>query len=505
MLSLRSFAVIFTLFIFVSTSSCGNIDELPNMQGLQTTGYTGPPLKLPLWAPFKWYVTTPVGGVYPDGTKDTGHTDRNYHSIDFDDYLIDGAGIRHANVNGMTARTDGSLYYPKIIPVLAAADGLVVDVVNSDCVQRGKACIVLLEHENGYHTLYLHFINESIVVKKGDPIKSGQMLGYIGTTGKSDGTHLHFELLKREACSSKAWALWEGIDSAHCYQGWQNDPVFQGVTLEGRPWTDYKVGSFYPSTNGFTFNSASNPTLCSEAPTGSASTNWVYTCTPKVGQVKVKEAVFGLIGIEKIAHNFGWKAEVVNPKGTVIQTYQWDASGVDPWGWDRSYYWPWVYPDTSGKWELRYFVKTNDSFPTYPMAVLPFTVVDTPPYTYNGNGQTCSDKPTGSASTNWVYTCKEPKSSFSSAFNPTVYGLLYVENIFKNFKFVTKVFYNGQYLFTHDPVSFTIVEPWVWRYAYAFPEIQRPLPGNWRMEVYLVYADGTPGVHLKDVSFTVTL
>jgi hypothetical protein len=137
------------------------------------------------------------------------------------------------------------------------------------------------------------------------------------------------------------------------------------------------------------------------------------------------------------------------------------------------------------------------------MAVLPFTVVDTPPYTYNGNGLTCSDKPTGSAATNWVYTCTRPTSTFSSAFNPTVYGLLYVENIFKNFKFVTKVFNNGQYLFTHDPLIFTIVEPWVWRYAYAFPEIQRPLPGTWRMEVYLVYADGTPGIHLKDLSFTV--
>jgi hypothetical protein len=67
------------------------------------------------------------------------------------------------------------------------------------------------------------------------------------------------------------------------------------------------------------------------------------------------------------------------------------------------------------------------------------------------------------------------------------------------------VFNNGQYLFTHDPLTFTIVEPWVWRYAYAFPEIQRPLPGNWRMEVYLVYDDGTPGIHLKDLSFTVTL
>jgi hypothetical protein len=154
-------------------------------------------------------------------------------------------------------------------------------------------------------------------------------------------------------------------------------------------------------------------------------------------------------------------------------------------------------------WEIWYYVRIIDQVPTIPIAKISFQVVDTPPYTYNGNGQTCSDKPTGSAATNWVYTCTRPTSTFSSAFNPTVYGLLYVENIFKNFKFVTKVFYNGQHLFTHDPVSFTIVEPWVWRYAYAFPEIQRPLPGTWRMEVHLLFADGTPAAHLRDLNFTV--
>jgi hypothetical protein len=65
------------------------------------------------------------------------------------------------------------------------------------------------------------------------------------------------------------------------------------------------------------------------------------------------------------------------------------------------------------------------------------------------------------------------------------------------------VYKDNQYLFTDDPISFTTVEPWKWDYAYVFPQIRNPTPGSWRLEIFLAFADGTPGVKLKDLSFTV--
>ena len=51
---------------------------------------------------------------------------------------------------------------------------------------------VKLKHPNGYYTLYAHLSN--VKVKKGQQVKQGEVLGYMGDTGKAYGVHLHFEL-----------------------------------------------------------------------------------------------------------------------------------------------------------------------------------------------------------------------------------------------------------------------------------------------------------------------
>ncbi|MDT0608151.1 M23/M56 family metallopeptidase [Croceitalea rosinachiae] len=53
---------------------------------------------------------------------------------------------------------------------------------------------ILLEHENGYLTKYMH-LNDR-VAKVGDQVKSGDVIGHVGNTGKSTGPHLHFEISK---------------------------------------------------------------------------------------------------------------------------------------------------------------------------------------------------------------------------------------------------------------------------------------------------------------------
>lgn len=85
--------------------------------------------------------------------------------------------------------------------ILAFADGVVTSVQKTGA-QYGTGCYVRLKHSNGYQTLYYHLKSGSIVVNKGDSVKAGQKLGIIGTTGKSTGVHLHFQIDKGGSASA---------------------------------------------------------------------------------------------------------------------------------------------------------------------------------------------------------------------------------------------------------------------------------------------------------------
>jgi len=76
-------------------------------------------------------------------------------------------------------------------PIVAAAGGKVVTVIYS---RYGYGHHVIIDHGNGYRTLYAHMSN--IYVKKGQRVSQGQSIGQMGSTGRSTGTHLHFEIIK---------------------------------------------------------------------------------------------------------------------------------------------------------------------------------------------------------------------------------------------------------------------------------------------------------------------
>lgn len=78
-------------------------------------------------------------------------------------------------------------------PVFAAEDGKVIAVDNNDRsswrkYQYGK--YVLIEHPNNLTTLYAHL--SKWAVQKGETVKRGDLIGYVGNTGYSTGPHLHF-------------------------------------------------------------------------------------------------------------------------------------------------------------------------------------------------------------------------------------------------------------------------------------------------------------------------
>ena len=72
--------------------------------------------------------------------------------------------------------------------VLAAAPGKVTETGYD--MDRGN--YVILEHEGGYTTCYAHL--EDILAEEGESVDTGAVIGTVGSTGRSTGPHLHFEL-----------------------------------------------------------------------------------------------------------------------------------------------------------------------------------------------------------------------------------------------------------------------------------------------------------------------
>ena len=67
-------------------------------------------------------------------------------------------------------------------------------VVTAGWNAGGYGNYVIVDHGNGYKTLYAHMLNNTISVKVGERVGQGQKLGMMGSTGRSTGTHLHFEV-----------------------------------------------------------------------------------------------------------------------------------------------------------------------------------------------------------------------------------------------------------------------------------------------------------------------
>lgn len=92
------------------------------------------------------------------------------------------------------------------VQVKAAADGVVTRSYFSDSYGE----VVFIKHViNGqsYETLYAHMKSESRSVQVGDKVKTGQFLGWMGSTGNVTGQHLHFELHKENWNYEKSTAL----------------------------------------------------------------------------------------------------------------------------------------------------------------------------------------------------------------------------------------------------------------------------------------------------------
>lgn len=78
-------------------------------------------------------------------------------------------------------------------PIVAAGDGKVIDATAryNNTTDWGK--VVVIDHGHGLVTRYAHM--DSYIVRKGESVKGGDTIGAVGSTGRSTGPHLHFEIL----------------------------------------------------------------------------------------------------------------------------------------------------------------------------------------------------------------------------------------------------------------------------------------------------------------------
>ncbi len=110
---------------------------------------------------------------------------------------VDGArisssfGMRHHPILGYTAMHKGvDFAVPAGTPIMASGDA----VVASAGWDGSYGNLVVLRHQAGYSTAYAHMSRIAKGMKPGTRVHQGQVIGYVGATGRATGPHLHYEV-----------------------------------------------------------------------------------------------------------------------------------------------------------------------------------------------------------------------------------------------------------------------------------------------------------------------
>ena len=190
----------------------------------------------------------PIIGKDHDGSKRGDKLEcRNYRGAKAPFCYNGHGGTDFSLIGGFVAMDRGSAQ------VVAAADGVVVDVVDgyfdrcsalnskfeTDCYgHKMIANQVTIKHKDGTKTRYLHLMKNSIVVREGQAVKCGQPLGLVGSSGNSSIPHLHFDVFNTDGdrvdpyagMLSQTYSYWinafesDGLPSGACRTRYRPDP-----------------------------------------------------------------------------------------------------------------------------------------------------------------------------------------------------------------------------------------------------------------------------------------
>ena len=129
-----------------------------------------------------------------------GHYDENGKSVEkaLMKSPINGArlsspfGMRKHPIDGYNKMHRGTDFAaPMNTPIMASGSGV---VTRARWCGGGGNC-VKIKHNSTYETIYAHMKNFAVGIKEGRRVKQGQIIGYVGSTGKSTGPHLHYEVI----------------------------------------------------------------------------------------------------------------------------------------------------------------------------------------------------------------------------------------------------------------------------------------------------------------------
>ena len=138
---------------------------------------------------------------YFDKKNSVGHYDKNGKSVKkaLMKTPINGArlsssfGMRKHPIDGYNKLHKGTDFAaPLGTPIMASGDG---KIIRAKWCGGGGNCIKI-KHNSTYSTVYAHMSKFAVGIKNGVRVKQGQIIGYVGSTGKSTGPHLHYEVIK---------------------------------------------------------------------------------------------------------------------------------------------------------------------------------------------------------------------------------------------------------------------------------------------------------------------
>jgi len=138
---------------------------------------------------------------YFDKKSSEGHYDKNGKSVKkaLMKTPINGArlsssfGMRKHPIDGFNKMHRGTDFAAAMgTPIMASGDGI---ITRARWCGGGGNCIKI-KHNSTYETIYAHMKNFARGIKEGVRVKQGRIIGYVGSTGKSTGPHLHYEVVK---------------------------------------------------------------------------------------------------------------------------------------------------------------------------------------------------------------------------------------------------------------------------------------------------------------------
>lgn len=134
-------------------------------------------------------VIVPDGEIVPASSSSASRTKLVGANKEYSGYYM--KPVSGTKTQGIHGYNGVDIAAPEGTSIVAAAGGRVLISRNSGW-NGGYGKYIVIEHDNGTQTLYSHLVDT--IVSAGTTVAQGQVIGYVGSTGKSTGPHLHFEV-----------------------------------------------------------------------------------------------------------------------------------------------------------------------------------------------------------------------------------------------------------------------------------------------------------------------